>query len=124
MLYFGIKPEDVESRLFIDSGHDQDFVFARENGKVVTVVEPVVDSVMAGIKEKGIDCLILDPVVSFRTVAENDNTKFQQVWSCPALMDGLGLRQACLGHDVSFRIRWAKDSPGPSGGVRDCRSLR
>jgi RecA-family ATPase len=30
MLYFGIKPEDVESRLFIDSRHDQDFVFARE----------------------------------------------------------------------------------------------
>ena len=79
MLHFGIKPEEVQGRLFIDSGHDQDFVFARENGKVVTVVEPVVDSVMAGIKEKGIDCLILDPVVSFHTVAENDNTKLQQV---------------------------------------------
>src|SRR5580693_2408597 len=45
-------------------------------------------------------------------------------WSCPGLVDGLGLRRACLGHRVSFRIRWAKDSPGPSGGVRDCRSLR
>ena len=42
----------------------------------------------------------------------------------PALVNGLGLRRACLGHRVSFRIRWAKDSPGPSGGVRDCRSLR
>ena len=41
----------------------------------------------------------------------------------PALVDGLGLRRACLGHRVSFRIRWAKDSPGPSGGVRDCRSF-
>ena len=79
MLHFGIKPEDVEGRLFIDSGHDQDFVFARENGKLVAVAEPVVGSVMAGIKEKGIDCLILDPVVSFHTVAENDNTKLQQV---------------------------------------------
>ena len=37
-------------------------------------------------------------------------------------MDGLGLRRVCLGHHVSFRIRWAKDSPGPSGGVRDCTS--
>ena len=46
------------------------------------------------------------------------------VWSCPALMDGLGLGRACLGHHVSFRIRWAKDSPGPSGGVRDCRNFR
>lgn len=79
MLHFGIKPEDVLSRLFTNSGHDQDFVFARENGKVVTVVEPVVDSVIAGVKENGIDCLILDPVVSFHTVAENDNTKLQQV---------------------------------------------
>jgi hypothetical protein len=79
MLHFGIKPGDVEGRLFIDSGHDQNFVFARENGRVVTVVEPVVDSVMAAIKEKGIDCLILDPVVSFHAVAENDNTKLQQV---------------------------------------------
>jgi hypothetical protein len=79
MLHFGIKPDDLEGKLFIDSGHDQDFVFARENGKVVTVVEPVVGSVMAGIQEKGIDCLILDPVVSFHTVAENDNTKLQQV---------------------------------------------
>jgi hypothetical protein len=77
MLHFSIKSADVEGRLFIDSRHDQDFVFARENGKVVIVVEPVVDSVVAGIKEKGIDCLILDPVVSFHTVAENDNTKLQ-----------------------------------------------
>ena len=45
-------------------------------------------------------------------------------WSCPGLMDGLGLKRAWLGHHVSFRIRWVKDSPGPSGGVRDCRSLR
>ena len=45
-------------------------------------------------------------------------------WTCPALMDGLGVRQACLGDHVSFRIRWAKDSPGPSGGVRDCKILR
>ena len=32
-------------------------------------------------------------------------------WSCPGLVDGLGLRRVCLGHHVSFRIRWARDSP-------------
>ena len=37
-------------------------------------------------------------------------------------MDGFGLRRACSGHHVSFRIRWAKDSSGPSGGLRDCTS--
>jgi Integrase core domain len=45
-------------------------------------------------------------------------------WSRPALMDGLGLGRVCLGDHVSFGIRWAKDSPAPSGGVRGCRSLR
>jgi hypothetical protein len=47
-----------------------------------------------------------------------------RMWSCPALMGGLGLGELCSEHHVSFRIRWAKDTPGPSGGVRDCRSLR
>jgi hypothetical protein len=32
--------------------------------------------------------------------------------------DGRVWAWACLGHHVSFRIRWAKDSPGPN--VRDC----
>ena len=33
-------------------------------------------------------------------------------WSCPALMDGLGASgRVCLGHHVSFRIRWGKDTP-------------
>src|ERR1700734_2654705 len=35
-------------------------------------------------------------------------------------MDGSGLRRAWLGHDVSFGVRWARDGPGPSGGVGDC----
>jgi hypothetical protein len=37
-------------------------------------------------------------------------------WSRPALMDGLGLRRVYSGHCVSFRIRWGRDSRGPSGG--------
>ena len=45
-------------------------------------------------------------------------------WSCPGLVDGLGLRRVCLGHHVSFRIRWGKDSQGPSGDGTGCRSLR
>ena len=49
---------------------------------------------------------------------------FVVMWSCPALMDGLGLRRACLGHHVSFRIRWAKDTRGPNGDGTGCRSLR
>ena len=54
----------------------------------------------------------------------NSGRVLTAAWSSPALMNGLGLRRACLGDHLSFRIRRAKDSPGPSGGVRDCRNLR
>ena len=47
-----------------------------------------------------------------------------EYWSCPALMDGLGLRRVYSGHRVSFRIRLGRDNRGPSGGGTDCRSLR
>jgi hypothetical protein len=60
----------------------------------------------------------------FLTLQVADYHELHEDWSCPGLMDGLGLKRAWLGHHVSFRIRWVKDSPGPSGGVRDCRSLR
>jgi hypothetical protein len=34
------------------------------------------------------------------------------------------VRRPCLGRHVSFRIRWAQDSPGPNGDGMGCRSLR
>ena len=72
---------------------------------------------------------LVDPIAAANVDEDLDYRIAQQMksterWSYPALMDGLGLRQAFLGDHVSFRIRWAKDSLGPSGGVRDCRSLR
>jgi len=79
MQHFVIKPEDVEGRLFVDTGREKDFVFARDEGKSVALAVPLVDSVVAGIEEMKIDVLILDPFVAFHLLPESDNTKINQV---------------------------------------------
>jgi hypothetical protein len=84
--------------------------------------EPSVDKIMGRMGPASIDIITASDRALDALKEINDAMK--ELWSCPTLMDGLGLRRVWLGHDVSFRIRWAKDSPGPSGGVRDCRSLR
>ena len=79
MQHFVIKPEDFEGRLFVDTGREKDFVFARDEGKSVALAVPLVDSVVAGIEEMKIDVLVLDPFVAFHLLPESDNTKINQV---------------------------------------------
>ncbi len=71
--YYGIKPDDVGDRLFVDSGRDQPVCIAQETPNGASIVRPVVDSLVAEIKARGIDVLILDPFVSSHAISENDN---------------------------------------------------
>ena len=64
----------------------------------------------------------LDPLV-VDDPADGRTQHLCDLRSCPALMDGLGLRRVWLGHHVSFRIRWAKDTRGPNGDGTGCRSF-
>ena len=77
--HFGIEPDDIGDRLFIDTGREKNFVFALDNGKTVVMAEPLVESVIAGIRTNRIDVLILDPFVAFHLLPESDNTKINQV---------------------------------------------
>jgi hypothetical protein len=43
-LYYGLKPEDFCSRLFTDSGRDQQFVIAEATKSGVVIVKPVVEA--------------------------------------------------------------------------------
>jgi hypothetical protein len=76
---FDIPAELVEENLFLDSGHDTGFVFAREDRKGVSVSRVVVDAVIDSVLTNNIDVLILDPLISFHAVSENDNTGMQAV---------------------------------------------
>ena len=76
--YYGLKFSDLGGRLFLDSGRKHDCVFVRDqkNGAIAT---PVVEGVIDGINAHRIDAMIVDPIVAFHRVPENDNGKMDAV---------------------------------------------
>jgi hypothetical protein len=77
--YFGIHPDQLGGRLFINSGLDQAFTIATATREGVTIHTPVVEDVLAQIAEHRIDVAIFDPFVSSHSVSENDNMAIDAV---------------------------------------------
>jgi len=79
MKFFTLSPDDLGGRLFVDSGLDQPCVVASEGPTGTLIAEPVIDALIAEIRRRQIDVLILDPFVSSHTVSENDNAAIDAV---------------------------------------------
>jgi hypothetical protein len=77
--WFHIKPEDVDGRLFVDSGRDQRCVIATETEYGARIAQPVYEQIKAQLLERSIDALIIDPFVSSHEVSENDNRAIDAV---------------------------------------------
>jgi hypothetical protein len=77
--HYGIKAEDLEGWLFVDTGRETGIVIATETKKGLVIAEPVVEEITATIRANKIDCLIIDPFVASHEVSENDNTKINKV---------------------------------------------
>jgi hypothetical protein len=70
---YGISAEDIDDRLFIDTGREQDLCTAVMKREGAEIVRPVVDRVVEQMIHNKIDVLIVDPFVSSHQVIENDN---------------------------------------------------
>lgn len=77
--HFGVTNEQVGGRLFTDSGRDQQFVIARQEGRDIKIVEPFIDDMVSEIRRRQIDIVIIDPFVSTHEAQENDNGAMQRV---------------------------------------------
>lgn len=77
--FHGVTRDDLGDRLFMDSGRDQELIVATETRDGVTVAEPVVEDLIATIRENAIDVLVIDPFVSCHSVGENDNGAIDRV---------------------------------------------
>ena len=71
--HYRLTPEDMGNRLFVDSGRDQPLVIAKTLREGAMIIQPVVDDLVAGIIDKQIDVIVVDPFVSCHEVKENDN---------------------------------------------------
>jgi hypothetical protein len=77
--WFHIKPEDVDGRLYVDSGREQRCVIATETEYGARIAQPVYEQIKAQLLERKIDVLVIDPFVSSHEVSENDNRAIDSV---------------------------------------------
>ncbi|HTN60229.1 MAG TPA: AAA family ATPase [Devosia sp.] len=78
-IWFGLNPQDLGDRLYVDSGRIQSLCTAIAGRDGAVIQRPVVDAVTAQMIEQGIDVLIVDPFVSSHSVGENDNNAIDMV---------------------------------------------
>jgi hypothetical protein len=77
--WFKIEPQDVDGRLYVDSGRDQRCVIAVETEYGARIAKPVYEQIKAQLLERQIDVLTIDPFVSSHEVSENDNRAIDAV---------------------------------------------
>jgi len=78
--HFGIKPEDLDDRLFVDSGHTLPIKVVQMEKGTLAVTENAKAVARALFRNK-IDVLVLDPFVTTHDVSENDNVAINFVAS-------------------------------------------
>jgi len=78
-LHYRIGPEDIDGRLYVDSGRTLEIIVVTEDRDGAKIATPVVDALVAEVKARGIDVLIIDPFVACHAVSENDNSKIELV---------------------------------------------
>lgn len=75
----GISEEDIGGRLYVNSGRDTPLCTAKVKSGEITILEPVYAEILAQLKARKIDVLIIDPFVSSHAVTENDNMAIDAV---------------------------------------------
>lgn len=76
---FNIEQSDLDGRLFVDSGRENDLILATQQRDSIYLNNPILDLLERRILENKIDVLIVDPFVSSHQVNEMDNGKMDIV---------------------------------------------
>ena len=73
MRHYGIKPAEVEGRLFVNAGRDFSLKFGIQTRDGVLPNTKLVEYLCKKIPEKQIGCVFIDPFVGAHNINENDN---------------------------------------------------
>lgn len=79
LLHYGITPEELEGRLFLDSGRTSEIVIAETTRAGTVLAQPVIAALGDTIRANALDVVILDPFISTHRVSENDNGAIDMV---------------------------------------------
>lgn len=73
MQEYGLTKADIGGRLFLDTGHNQPIILAKESRAGAAIDEQLSTELFDAVGRRKVDVLILDPFVSIHRVSENDN---------------------------------------------------
>ncbi|UWR32232.1 helicase RepA family protein [Sulfitobacter sp. W027] len=73
MQHHDVRPDEVEGRLFVDTGRERELCTAAQTREGVVIVKPEIEELAREIAERQIDVMIVDPFVSSHQAGENDN---------------------------------------------------
>jgi RecA-family ATPase len=73
MRHYGIKPAEVEGRLFVNAGRDFSLKFGIQTREGVLPNTKLVEYLCKQIPQKQIGCVFIDPFVGAHNINENDN---------------------------------------------------
>lgn len=128
--HYAVQPQEIEGRLFIDTGREVPIIIAEKVRDTLTVSRPVIEDMEATIRENDIDVLIIDPFVSSHSVGENDNGAIDRV-----VKEWAGIAERCncaveLVHHVrkgvgdhTYTVEDARGGSALIGAVRSARVL-
>jgi len=73
MQHHDVQPDEVEGRLFVDTGRERELCTAVQTREGVVIVKPEIEELAREIAERQIDVMVVDPFVSSHQAGENDN---------------------------------------------------
>jgi phage/plasmid primase-like uncharacterized protein len=73
MRHYGISPDEVRGKLFLDAGRDLQMMFAMQTREGVVPNDALVNRMIDKISHHKIGVTFIDPIVSAHAVNENDN---------------------------------------------------
>jgi AAA domain-containing protein len=79
MQHYDIAPDQIDGRLFVDTGRERSLTTAIQTRDGIQINKPEIDDLAREITAKRIDVLVVDPFVSSHMVSENDNSAIDLV---------------------------------------------
>ncbi|WPZ21681.1 AAA family ATPase [Sulfitobacter faviae] len=73
MQHHDVQPDEVEGRLFVDTGRERELCTAVQSREGVVIVKPAIEALAREINDRRIDVMVVDPFVSSHQAGENDN---------------------------------------------------
>lgn len=131
-IHYGVDPEDIGDRLFLDSGRETPIKVASTQRGDLKIATPVVAELVATIRQNKIDVLIVDPFVESHNVPENDNPAINAVARQFAyIADETGcavelvhhVRKAMSGSTAEFTVDDARGAGSLIAAARSARVL-